>query len=40
MVSTLRMQAEQMRNIVESLHPDLLSDGHEREARAVYCDLS
>lgn len=40
MVATFQAQAERMRDTVQSLDPDLLTDGHEREARAVYFDLS
>lgn len=40
MVSTLRMQARNMRAAVVSLNPDVLADGHVPEARVVYHDLS
>ena len=37
---TLEAQAGRMRDAVESLHPDVLVDGHEPEARATYFGLS
>ena len=40
MVATLETKAKNMRAAVETLEPDLLADGHEPEARAVYNNLS
>ena len=40
MLATLETKAKNMRAAVETLEPDLLADGHEPEARAVYNNLS
>ena len=40
MTATLEAQAEKMLDAVESLHPDVLVDGHEPEGRATYFGLS